>query len=168
MTAEQLSAELYSKLVNLDYARKPNSFGEAPKTDFESLPDAIKEAIHSFPVIHIDSREDLMNVDTLEGLQQFYLVENELGAFLIDNQGYNYPRYITELVGYVSKEEIEADEFEMFERMDGLVRISDMLIFESVIKSLALELKEEGFERDDISNYLEMKLFATIVKTMKK
>ena len=58
--------------------------------------------------------------------------------------------------------------FEMFERMDGLVRISDMLIYEAVIKSLALELKEEGFERDDISNYLEVKLFATIVKVMKK
>ena len=56
----------------------------------------------------------------------------------------------------------------MFERMDGLVRISDMLIYEAVIKSLALELKEEGFERDDISNYLEMKLFTTIVKIMKK
>lgn len=168
MNAEQLSAELYSKLVNLNYIRKPNSFGEAPKTDFESLPDEVKQAIQSFPTIYIDPKEDLMNVDTLEGDQQFYLVGNELGAFLIDNQGYNYPRYITELVSYTSKEEIEADEFEMFERMDGLVRISDMLIYEAVIKSLALELKEEGFERDDISNYLEMKLFATIVKVMKK
>lgn len=168
MKAEQLSVEVYNKLVELNYTRKPNRFGEATQTNFESLPDEVKDAIQSFPSIYIDPREDLMNVDTLEGDQQFYLVGNELGAFLIDNQGYNYPRYITELVSYTSKEEIEADEFEMFERMDGLVRISDMLIFESVIKSLALELKEEGFERDDISNYLEMKLFATIVKTMKK
>lgn len=168
MTTEQLSVEVYEKLVSLNYARKPNSFGEATVTNFDSLSNEVKEAINSFPSIYIHPREDLMNVDSLDGKQQFYLVENELGAFLIDNQGYNYPRYITELVEYVSKEEIEADEFETFERMDGLVRISDMLIFESVIKSLVLELKEEGFERDDISNYLEMKLFATIVKTMKK
>lgn len=168
MTAQGLSVEVYEKLVSLNYARKPNSFGEATVTNFDSLPDEVKQAIHSFPSIYIHPSEDLMNVDSLDEKQQFYLVENELGAFLIDNQGYSYPRYITELVEYVSKEEIEADDFEMFERMDGLVRISDMLIFESVIKSLALELKEEGFERDDISSYLEMKLFTTIVKIMKK
>ena len=48
MTSEQLSVEVYEKLVSLDYTRKPNSFGGATQTNFESLPDEVKEEINSF------------------------------------------------------------------------------------------------------------------------
>ncbi len=48
MNAEQLSVEVYEKLVSLDYTRKPNSFREATQTNFNSLSAEIKEAINSF------------------------------------------------------------------------------------------------------------------------
>jgi hypothetical protein len=64
MNAKELSVEVYNALVEIDYARKPNSFEEATRTHFNYLPVEVQAAIQSFPLIYIDSREDLMNVDT--------------------------------------------------------------------------------------------------------
>lgn len=159
MNAEQLSTQVYEKLVSLDYARKPNDFIEATQTNFESLPDEVKEAINSFPQSYVDPREDLMDIDTLEGDQQFYLFTNENGFYLVDTQGYNYPRYITQLVN------LDQEEFDdTFKRMDGLVRIADSQIFDSVVKSLVLELKQEDFHQSDILNFLQAKLSKAISK----
>ena len=157
MTAEQLSVEVYEKLVSLNYTRKPNSFGEATVTNFDSLPNEVQAVIHSFPSIYIHPSEDLMDVDSLDGKQQFYLVENEIGTFLIDNQGYNYPRYITELIEFEKLDDT-------FERMEGLIRIADSQIFDSVVKSLVLELKQEDFHQSDILNFLQAKLSKAISK----
>ena len=157
MTAEQLSVEVYNALVEIDYTRKPNSFGEATVTNFDSLPNEVQAVIHSFPSIYIHPSEDLMDVDSLDRKQQFYLVENELGAFLIDTQGYNYPRYITELVEFEKLDDT-------FERMEGLIRIADSQIFDSVVKSLVLELKQEDFHQSDILNFLQAKLSKAISK----
>ena len=162
MNAEQLSKELYSKLVNLEYTRKPNSFGEATQTNFESLPDEVKEAINSFPQSYVDPREDLMDIDSLDGKQQFYLFTNEDGFYLVDTQGYNYPRYITELVAF------DQEEDDTFERMEGLIRIADSQIFDSVVKSLVLELKQEDFDQSDILEFLQFKLDMAISKVSKK
>ena len=156
MTAKQLSEEVYNKLVELNYTRKPNSFGEATQTNFESLPVEIKEAINSFPQSYVDPREDLMDIDSLDGNQQFYLFTNENGFYLVDTQGYNYPRYITELVSF--------EEDDTFERMEGLIRIADSQIFDSVVKSLVLELKQEDFDQSDILNFLQAKLSKAISK----
>ena len=161
MTAEQLSVEVYNALVEIDYTRKPNSFEETTTTSFKSLPVEVQAAIQSFPSIYIDSREDLMDVDTLDGKQQFYLVTNEMGAFLVDTQGYNYPRYITELVAFEEQDDT-------FERMEGLIRIADSQIFDSVVKSLVLELKQEDFHQSDILNFLQFKLDIAISKVSKK
>ena len=156
MTAKQLSEEVYNKLVELNYTRKPNSFGEATQTNFESLPVEIKEAINSFPQSYVDPREDLMDIDSLDGNQQFYLFTNENGFYLVDTQGYNYPRYITELVSF--------EEDDTFERMEGLIRIADSQIFDSVVKSLVLELKQENFHQPDILSFLQAKLSKAISK----
>lgn len=156
MTAKQLSEEVYNKLVELNYTRKPNRFGEATQTNFESLPVEIKEAINSFPQSYVDPREDLMDIDSLDGNQQFYLFTNENGFYLVDTQGYNYPRYITELVSF--------EEDDTFERMEGLIRIADSQIFDSVVKSLVLELKQEDFDQSDILNFLQAKLSKAISK----
>ena len=156
MTAKQLSEEVYNKLVELNYTRKPNRFGEATQTNFESLPAEIKEAINSFPQSYVDPREDLMDIDSLDGNQQFYLFTNENGFYLVDTQGYNYPRYITELVSF--------EEDDTFERMEGLIRIADSQIFDSVVKSLVLELKQEDFHQSDILNFLQAKLSKAISK----
>lgn len=157
MTSEQLSVEVYEKLVSLDYTRKPNSFEEATQTNFNSLSAEIKEAINSFPQFYVDPREDLMDIDSLYGKQQFYLFTNENGFYLVDTQGYNYPRYITELVNFEEQDD-------SFERMEGLIRIADSQIFDSVVKSLVLELKQEDFDQSDILNFLQAKLSKAISK----
>ena len=157
MNAEQLSVEVYEKLVSLDYTRKPNSFEEATQTNFNSLSAEIKEAINSFPQSYVDLREDLMDIDSLDAKQQFYLFTNENGFYLVDTQGYNYPRYITQLVNFEEQDD-------SFERMEGLIRIADSQIFDSVVKSLVLELKQEDFDQSDILNFLQAKLSKAISK----
>jgi len=157
MNAEQLSVEVYEKLVSLDYTRKPNSFEEATQTNFNSLSAEVKEAINSFPQSYVDLREDLMDIDSLDAKQQFYLFTNENGFYLVDTQGYNYPRYITQLVDFEEQDDT-------FERMEGLIRIADSQIFDSVVKSLVLELKQEDFDQSDILNFLQAKLSKAISK----
>jgi hypothetical protein len=163
MNAKELSVEVYNALVEIDYTRKPNSFGGATQTNFNSLSAEIKEAINSFPQSYVDLREDLMDIDSLDGKQQFYLFTNENGFYLVDTQGYNYPRYITELVDFDQEEEDDT-----FEQMEGLIRIADSQIFDSVVKSLVLELKQEDFHQSDILNFLQFKLDMAISKVSKK
>ena len=160
MNGEQLSIEVYTKLVELDYARKVNEFTESGNTYFESLSQDVKNAIRSFPVLLVDHRNDLMDVDNLDGKQQFFIFKNDLGYFLIDTQGYTYPRYITELHQFYAEDELESLDTE--ERMEGLIRIADGQIFDSVVRSLVLELKEENFDKEDIKIYLQSKLLKAI------
>jgi hypothetical protein len=91
----------------------------------------------------------------LDGEQQFYIFQNELGFYLVDTQGYNYPRYITELFGFEIDEVEDIDPFEM---MESLVRITDSNIFDLAATNLYIELQREGFDREDILNYLELKI----------
>ena len=156
MTAQQLSPKLYDKLCSLNYRRKPNSFIEAYSTFFLAMDEDVQNAIKTFPVIYVDPDEDLMGV-TLDGTQQFYVIENEEGAYLVDTQGYDYPRYIIELIDFNSEEEDDT-----FERIDGLARLTDVAILQSVVKSLALDLEGEGFDRTDIINFIDAKILDAI------
>ena len=153
MKAKEIKADVYEKLVSLNYARKVNDFDESGDTHFEDLDLEIQSIIHTFPVLYVDHRNDLMDIENLDGEQQFYIFQNELGFYLVDTQGYSYPRYITELFGFSL--ETEDDPFEM---MESLVRITDSKIFDEVVKNLDYELQQEGFDREDILNYLELKL----------
>lgn len=162
MKAKQLSEEVYEKLTSLDYARKANNFIESGDTYFDNLFQEVQDAIRSFPISYVDHREDLMDIDNLDREQQFYVFQNELGFYLVDTQGYNYPRYITELHNF------EIDEDDSIERMEGLIRIADGQIFESVVKSLVLELKQEDFDKEDILKFLQLKLEKAVVKTFAK
>jgi len=159
MKAKQLAEEVYEKLVSLDYARKANEFTESGDTYFDSLFQEIQDAIRSFPISYVDHREDLMDIDNLDGEQQFYVFQNDLGFYLVDTQGYNYPRYITELHNF----EIE-DQDDSMEMMESLIRIADSQIFESVVKSLVIELRGEGFEESDIQKFLLHKLDTAVEK----
>ena len=164
MTAEQLSLETYGKLCSLGYTRKANSFSEARSTSFEDLNEDLKDAILSFPKIYLDPREDLMGVDTLDGNQQFYLIENEDGIFLVDTQGYNYPRYITRLTEFESSSEMDA-----FGYMDGAIKIANDQIFNSVVRNLVGDLNEEGeFHKSDILSFLQFKLDMAFEAATKK
>ena len=153
MKAKEIKVDVYEKLVSLNYARKVNDFDESGDTHFEDLDLEIQSVIRTFPVLYVDHRNDLMDIENLDGEQQFYIFQNELGFYLVDTQGYSYPRYITELFGFSL--ETEDDPFEM---MESLVRINDSKMFDLVAKSLAFELQQEGFDREDILNYLELKL----------
>ena len=161
MKAKQLSEEVYEKLVSLDYARKANDFTESGDTYFDSLFQEVQDAIRSFPISYVDHREDLMDIDNLDGEQQFYVFQNDLGFYLVDTQGYNYPRYITELHNF----EIE-DQDDSMEMMESLIRIADGQIFDSVVKSLVIELRGEGFEESDIQKFLLHKLDTAIEKVV--
>jgi len=164
LTAQQLSDATYFKLVSLNYARKANYFTEANPTMFSDLNDDLKDAILSFPKIYIDPREDLMGVDSLDGNQQFYLIENENGFYLVDTQGYNYPRYITRLTEFEYSSEMDA-----FDYMDGMIKIANDQIFNSVIRNLVGDLMEEGeFHKSDILNFLQWKLDMAFEAATKK
>jgi hypothetical protein len=49
-----------------------------------------------------------------------------------------------------------------FLRMDGLVRIADVAILRSVVKSLAFDLQEEGFDRADIINFIDAQIHGAL------
>lgn len=153
MKAKEIKEDIYEKLISLNYARKVNDFDESGDTHFEDLDLEIQSIIRTFPVLYVDHRNDLMDIENLDGEQQFYIFQNELGFYLVDTQGYSYPRYITELFGFSL--DVQDDPFEM---MESLVRINDSKMFDLVAKSLAFELQQEGFDREDILNYLELKL----------
>ena len=163
MTAQQLSTQVYEKLVSLNYARKANSFSEANNTWFNELDQEVKNAIRTFPILYVDSRNDLMDIDNLDGNQQFFIFKNDDGFFLVDTQGYNYPRYITELISF---DEEEADAFDY---MDGMIKIANDQIFNSVVRNLVGDLMEEGeFHKSDILSFLQFKLDMAFEAATKK
>lgn len=151
MKEKDLKSDVYAKLVSLNYSRKENHLYDVNEIEWYELDIKVRDTISSFPGRQVDWFADLMDIEDLDGEQQFYLFRSEGKVFLVDTQGYNYPRYIVQLVGFEYELGFE-------ERMDGLVRISDIKIFEAVVKSLALELKQDGFDKEDIVEYLQSKV----------
>jgi hypothetical protein len=165
MKASELNEGVYEVLTRITYARKVNSFSEATASMFIHLADETKAAIKSFPVLEFDDDIDLMDIFTLDGDQQFYVFHNTTidGYFLVDTQGYNYPRYITRLWGFMN-EQTDDQIDDTFLRMDGLVRIADVAILRSVVKSLAFDLQEEGFDRADIINFIDAQIYGALLE----
>ena len=165
MKANELNEGVYEMLTSIDYARKVNEFSESTVTQFGGLADEVKAAIKSFPVLDFDDNIDLMAIDTLDGDQQFYVFHNTTidGYFLVDTQGYSYTRYITRLWGF-KNEETDDQIDDTFKRMDGLVRIADVTILRSVVKSLAFDLQEEGFHKADIINFIDAQIYGTLLE----
>ena len=153
MKAKELKEEIYIKLVNLNYSRKENYLSEVNSIDYNSLDSELKEVIESFPIRVIDSDIDLMGIEDLDREQQFYVFHTEGQAYLVDTQGYTYPRYIVKLNGI---EDVTEDDY--IDRMEGLIRIADDQIFNAVVKSLVFELRTEDFCQRDILNFLQFKL----------
>ena len=153
MKAKELKEEIYIKLVSLNYSRKENYLSEVDSVDYNSLDSELKEVIESFPIRVIDSDIDLMGIEDLDREQQFYVFHTEGQAYLVDTQGYTYPRYIVKLNGI---EDVTEDDY--IDRMEGLIRIADDQIFNAVVKSLVFELRTEDFCQRDILNFLQFKL----------
>ena len=155
MKAKEMSEEVWDQLIRLDYHRKVNSVYEVnTSVDFKNLDKETRKTINTFPVLLFNSQTDLMDIENLDGEQQFYILFIGGRNYLVDTQGYTYPRYIIELKNL----EFEEDEDDVYERMEGLVRITDSKIFDEVVKSLAYELNKEDFTQEDILNYLELKI----------
>jgi hypothetical protein len=50
--------------------------------------------------------------------------------------------------------------------MEGLIRIADGQIFDSVVRSLVVELTNESFDKEDIEIFLQYKLLQAIEKVL--
>jgi hypothetical protein len=158
MKAKEIKESIYNKLVSLDYSRKENDLESVNSINWFDLDGELKSHILSFPTRHVKFDVDLMDIEDLDGEQQFYLFHSNGNSYLVDTQGYSYPRYIVELEGF-------DDEDDYFERMEGLIRIADENIFNSVVKNLTYDLREENFDQEDIENFLQVLLIKAIQNT---
>ena len=82
--------------------RKPSSNLEVGNTDFSTLPEVIQEAMIALPEVEIEEHlfsewgffADILN----PAESQFYIVTLGNDVYFVDNQGYDYCRYVTRLV----------------------------------------------------------------------
>jgi hypothetical protein len=155
MKAKEIKENIYEKLVSLNYSRKENDLASVNSLNWFDLNPELKDIINSFPIRYVAFNVDLMDIEDLDREQQFYVFISDGKVYLVDTQGYNYPRYIVELEGFDSEDVTEDD---YIERMEGLIRIADDQIFNAVVKSLVLELRNEDFSQEDILNFLQFKL----------
>lgn len=153
-TYEILKDDVYRKLVNLDYSRKENSLLDVNSVNWHELEGELKGAILSFPTRFVKFDVDLMDIEDLSGEQQFYVFHTNRSSYLVDTQGYTYPRYVIELNGFTDEDE-GMSEYEMIE---GLTRISDVIIIEQALKSIVIDLAQEGFDQEQVQAYLDVKL----------
>jgi hypothetical protein len=159
MKAREMNEEVYDELIRLDYHRKVNSVYEVNTfVDFSSFDKETRKTINTFPVLLFNSQTDFMDIENLDGEQQFYIFFIGGRNYLVDTQGYTYPRYVIGL----NNLEFEEDEDDVYERCEGLVRIADSKIFDEVVKSLAYELNKEDFDHEEIVNYLFTKVQAAL------
>jgi hypothetical protein len=151
MKAKEIKENIYEKLVSLNYSRKENDLESVNSLNWFDLDPELKDVINSFPIRYVAFNVDLMDIEDLDREQQFYMFISDGKVYLVDTQGYNYPRYIVELEGFDSEDDY-------IERMEGLIRIADDQIFNAVVKSLVIELRNEDFCQGDILNFLQFKL----------
>jgi hypothetical protein len=159
MKARELKENIYNKLVSLNYSRKENFLNDVDSTNWFDLDDELKNTIMSLPTRPVKFESDLMDIEDLDREQQFYLLYSNGNTYLVDTQGYTYPRYVTLLEGF-------DDEEGTYERMEGLLRISDDLIIEQGIKSIVLDFSKEGFDKDDVEIFLQMRIEFLIKKAI--
>ena len=152
MTGKEIKESIYEELVRLDYSRKENDLISVNSVNWFELEDELVSVILSFPSRHVKFDVDLMDIEDLSGEQQFYLFHSNGNTYLVDTQGYTYPRYVIELNGFT--EEVESE----YERIEGLTRISDVIIIEQALKSIVIDLAEEMFDQEQVQAYLEIKL----------
>ena len=152
MTGKEIKESIYEELVRLDYSRKENDLISVNSVNWFELEDELVSVILTFPSRHVKFDVDLMDIEDLSGEQQFYLFHSNGNTYLVDTQGYTYPRYVIELNGFT--EEVESE----YERIEGLTRISDVIIIEQALKSIVIDLAEEMFDQEQVQAYLDVKL----------
>jgi hypothetical protein len=151
MKAKEIKESIYEKLVSLNYSRKENDLASVNSLNWFDLDPELKDVINSFPILYVAFNVDLMDIEDLDRELQFYVFISDGKVYLVDTQGYNYPRYIVELEGFDGEDD-------KFERMEGLLRISDDIIIEHAIKSIVIDFSKEGFDKDDVETFLQMRI----------
>lgn len=164
MKEKEMNETTYNKLVNLNYSRKENYLNDASSTNWFDLESELKDVIKSFPSRNVKFDVDLMDIEDLSGEQQFYLFHSKGDTFLVDTQGYNYPRYTTLLEGF--DDGIDYNDDDKYERMEGLLRISDDIIIEHAIKSIVIDFAKEGFDSEDVDTFLQIRIEFLIKKAL--
>jgi hypothetical protein len=159
MKAKEIKENIYEKLVSLNYSRKENDLASVNSLNWFDLQFELKDVINSFPIRYVAFNVDLMDIEDLDREQQFYVFISDGKVYLVDTQGYNYPRYIVELEGFDSEDD-------KYERMEGLLRISDDIIIENAIKSIVIDFSKEGFDKDDVETFLQMRIEFLIKKAI--
>jgi hypothetical protein len=159
MKAKEIKENIYEKLVSLNYSRKENDLASVNSLNWFDLQFGLKDVINSFPIRYVAFNVDLMDIEDLDREQQFYVFISDGKVYLVDTQGYNYPRYIVELEGFDSEDD-------KYERMEGLLRISDDIIIENAIKSIVIDFGEVGFNSDDVETFLQMRIEFLIKKAI--
>lgn len=159
MKAKEMKETIYNKLVSLDYSRKENDLINVNSISWIDLGRELKNTIMSFPTRVVVFDSDLMGIEDLDREQQFYLFYSNGNTYLVDTQGYTYPRYIVKLEGFDS----EDDKFEL---MEGLLRISDDMIIEQAIKSIVIDFGKNDFDKDDVETFLQMRIEFLIKKVI--
>ena len=152
MKGNEIKESIYEELVRLDYSRKENDLISVNSVNWFELEDELVSVILTFPSRHVKFDVDLMDIEDLSGEQQFYLFHSNGNTYLVDTQGYTYPRYVIELNGFT--EEVESE----YERIEGLTPITDVIIIEQALKSIVIDLAQEGFDQEQVQAYLDVKL----------
>ena len=154
MKAQDLKREIYKQLINLDYSCKENDLISVNSVNWHELESELKGTILSFPTRFVKFDVDLMSIEDLDREQQFYVFHTSRSSYLVDTEGYTYPRYVIELNGF---DEVDEDMSE-YEMIEGLTRISDVIIIEQALKSIVIDLAQEEFDQEQVQAYLDVKL----------
>lgn len=103
MTKSQIQ-ELFYEAFNCEMIvmdRKPSTEFEVDNTDFSTLPDLVQEAMMKLPEIELTPElyaQYGFFADILDPQEsQFYVVTLNDDIYFVDNQGYEYCRYVTRL-----------------------------------------------------------------------
>lgn len=93
-------------------ARKPYDVSDTTTTNFGILPSKIKQALTDLPEITVNEAIfgggpnmgffSQMPIDCEKN--QFYILLTDSTVFFVDNQGYDYARYVTELTNITFNE----------------------------------------------------------------
>lgn len=76
-----------------DSVKKPSDVHDANGAEMPALSPEEANAVASLPIIKRDASADFLDqIDS--GGEQYYVLQHGKDAFLVDTQGYDYPRYV--------------------------------------------------------------------------
>lgn len=99
MKTQNPEIDVYLELISLDYSRKENDLISVNSMNWDELQDELKNTILSFPSRNVKFNVDLMSIQDLSD-DQFYVFHSNGNSYLVDTQGFDYPRYVIELNGF--------------------------------------------------------------------